>query len=94
MRPDEVQEKVEDFRLLQEADSFDKYLNQRTAAEGLKYIQTVIKSATGIGKPITINFHADLNLKDLKSPLKYDWRACGDEIVMIRNNQDRQYCYK
>lgn len=87
MRPDEIQEKVEDYRLLQEADSFDKYLNSRKEDTlGIKYIQTVIKSATGIGKPITINFHAVLDMKNLSNPLKYDWRACGDEIIMIRNN--------
>jgi hypothetical protein len=39
MRPDEIQEKVEDYRLLQEADSFDKYLNSRKEDTlGIKYI--------------------------------------------------------
>jgi hypothetical protein len=75
----------------------DKYLGHSKKLGRLRYCQTAIKSRTGIGKPIVIYFYAPepiVKPGDDIATVKYDYRSCGDEITMIRNNDDHAYCQK
>ena len=65
----------------------------------LRYVQTCIKSRFGMGtRPITIQFYAPMPSIPTKpgayAGIKYDFRAMGEEIAMIRAGDDYGYCIK
>ena len=62
-------------------------------ADSVMYVQTTIKSRTGLGVPIFVEFYAPLDLKRLDDEIKYDWRGLGDDIDLIQNDE-RKYCIK
>lgn len=51
-----------------------------------------------MGKPIIIQFYAPepqlINAGDSYTTIKYDFRAYGEDINMIKNNDDYGYCMK
>lgn len=87
----------QDLEILTENDNLDAFIKHNKNLKRLKFIQTAIRSRTGIGKPIVINFYApqpQVKPGDKLPTIKYDFRACGDEITMIRNCDDTSYCFK
>lgn len=56
---DKIEEdRVEDMEVITENDQLEKYLGHSKKVNRLRFIQTAIRSRTGIGKPIVIHFYA------------------------------------
>ena len=51
-------DRVEDMEVITENDQLEKYLGHSKKVNRLRFIQTAIRSRTGIGKPIVIHFYA------------------------------------
>ena len=63
----------------------------------VRYIQTCIKTRTGIGKPIVIQYYAPMptvKQGERHATIKYDFRGCGDDFTMIKDGDDYGYCIK
>lgn len=58
----------------------------------LRYVQTAIKSRTGLGKTIVVPFYAPC--ADASEAIKYNFRAMPHEMTLIRNHKEYEYCYK
>jgi hypothetical protein len=56
-------------------------------------IQTNIKAKIGCGSPITVKFYAHINREDIDSTIEYDFRALGEDVDLIRNDEET-YCLK
>ena len=56
-------------------------------------IQTNVKSKIGCGKPFIIKYYAPLNPEDPDEEVKYDYRALGEDVFLIHNDE-YQYCLK
>lgn len=63
----------------------------------LRFIQTAIKSRTGIGKPIVIHFYAPaptMEKGEMYKTVKYNFRECGEDIKLIMSGDDTRFCLK
>ena len=69
---------------------------QRRAAheywKSVIYIQTNLKSRIGCGTPIIVKFYAPLDHEIPDAEIQYDFKSFGDEIELIRNGEDYNYC--
>ena len=56
-------------------------------------VQTNIRAQLGCGTPIIVEFFAPLDERSPEKPIKYDFRALGEDEDLIRNNEEG-YCLK
>lgn len=92
-------DRVEDIEILTEAEFSEKFNTSRSSTyfKRMRYVQTCVKARTGVGLPIIIQFYAPLPVQqpgDKTSRIKYDFKAAGDDIQMIKNQDDYGYCTK
>lgn len=92
-----LDDRVSDLEVLCDSDLAKYSDNKSQQWKRIRYIQTCIRSKTGVGKPIIIQFYAPLPVTkpgDKYATIRYDYRSQGDEISMIRNGDDYGYCIK
>jgi hypothetical protein len=87
-------DRVEDLEILTENEFSERFSGNKSGKfwKKLRYIQTCVKSKTGVGHPIIIQFYAP-DAKP-KEQIKYDYRSQGEDITLIKSHDDYKYCYK
>lgn len=88
----EVYTEIE-FKNFMEKKPHDKNFNWKA----VEFVQTCVKDQMGIGKPININFFANIDEtsdKTAAQEISYDYKGIADEIVLLQNEQYQEYCMK
>jgi len=65
--------------------------------ENLVYVQTCIRSKSGIGEPITVTFYAPMNLQNIEDEIRYDYNSLGEDVELLKASEELfclKQCYK
>jgi len=61
----------------------------------LDCVQTTVKSKTGIGHPIFIQFYAPINEKEPTKDIDFSsYKTMLDDQELMKQEEDELYCYK
>lgn len=91
--------KVDELEILTEYEFMERF-GQRSVQnyKGIRYVQTVVKSRTGLGTPITIHFYAPApkrqNKGDSHETISYDFKSMKSDYELLKQNKDYEFCYK
>lgn len=91
------QDRLEDEILIMKENEFRKQIGEGKKTDNffndLRYVQTCIRSKTGLGKPITFTFFAPIDFENPDEEIVYDYNKIGDDVELLKSCE-QLYCLK